>query len=67
MLKVIADSRKVWYLLMQRITNKPPVRHIHTDFFQRSAQRTDAVNMLDKHNFEQHDWVYAGAAVIFAV
>lgn len=67
MLKVIADSRKVWYLLIQRISYKPPVRHIHSDFFQRPAQRTDAVDMLDKHNFEQHDRVYAGAAVIFAV
>ena len=35
-------------LLVQRISNKPPICHIHADFFQYTAQRTNAVNVLNK-------------------
>lgn len=54
-------------LLVQRISNKPPIRHIHIDFFQSSAQGTNAVDMLNQHNFEQHNGIDAGTTIVLAV
>ena len=67
MLEVIAHRRKMRNLLVQRISNKPPICHIHADFFQCTAQRTNAVNVLNKYDSEQHNRVYAGTPIIFAV
>lgn len=67
LLKVIAHSRKVRNLFIQRIPYKPPIRHIHADFFQHSAQRTNPIDVLNKHCFEHHYGIYAGATVIFTV
>ena len=57
----------MWDLLVQRISNKPPIRHIHIDFFQSSAQGTNAVDMLNQHNFKQHNGIDAGTTIVLAV
>lgn len=44
----------MWDLLVQRISNKTPIRHIHSNLFRCSAQRTNAVDMLNQHNFEMY-------------
>ena len=67
MLEVIAHSRKVRNLLVQRVPNKPPICHIHFNLFQCPAQGTDTVDMLNQYDFEQHDRVYAGTTVILTV
>jgi len=53
-------------LLVQRISNKPPMRHIHPNLFQCSVQRTNAVDMLNQHNFEQNNRINAGTSIVFA-
>ena len=53
-------------LLVQRISNKPPIRHIHPILFQRSPQRTNAVDILNQHNFEQNNRINAGTSIVFA-
>ena len=46
-LKVVAHCGKVRHCFIQRISNEPTVCQIHAHFFQGSAQRRNAVNMLD--------------------
>ena len=66
-LEVVAHGGKVRHCFIQRISNEPTVCQIHAHFFQGSAQRRYAVNMLDQHDLEQHHRVNAWSAVVLAV
>jgi len=67
MLKIVTHSGEMRQFLIQRISQKPPIRDIHIDFLHRPAQRGDSVQMLNQHNLKQDDWVHAGTTVILAI
>ena len=53
--------------LIDGIADKPAVCHVHFHFFQCSAQRGNAIDMLNQHDFEQNHRVNTRPAVVLAI
>ena len=67
MLKVLADRREMRELLIHQITKKPTVCDIHLNFFAGTAQRRNAVQMLNENDLEQHDRIHTRSAIVMTI
>lgn len=67
MLEIVADRCKMRDFLRHCVAEKPPVCNVHVDLVNGSAQRRNAVQMLDDDHFEQHHWVTARSSIVRAI
>ena len=61
---VFAKRGKVGNGIKNVQPQKPPVRHVYLYFLNGLAHAPDSVQVLYEGNFDQHDWVHAGASLI---
>ena len=55
------------HLLIEWISDEPPVRNIHIHFFQRPPKRWYSINVLYHYNLKQYNRIYTRSAVVLAV
>ena len=67
MLEVVAQCREMRCLILQTISEKPTVCHIHLYLCRCSPQRGQSVQMLDQYHLYQHNRIYARSAIVFTI
>ena len=64
---ILSKRREMGNLVHHFQTEEPSVCDIDFDFFYCLAHTSDAVQILDEWNFNEHDRIHAGAAIVCTV
>ena len=64
---ILSKRREMGNLVHYFQTEEPSVCDIDFDFFYCLAHASDAVQILDEWNFNEHDRIHAGAAIVCTV